>query len=142
VVGYRILIQSRSRRWSADALGRNAGNRAAVGGAVACTLTACFIVLVVVLWAARAYQQPGMRSLLNEYVTASREPIPLAQVLSSVPPIRVSPHTDPETADFIAVDLNGSLCGPHAAVAFRYEEGHDGPTADRSTCPPAHARRG
>jgi hypothetical protein len=121
---------------------RSAATRAiALRSAVrsACTLTACFIVLVVVLWAARAYQQPGMRSLLNEYVTASREPIPLAQVLSSVPAIRVSPHTDPETADFIAVDLNGSLCGPHAAVAFRYEEGPRRPYG-RSFDVPAGAR--
>jgi len=37
-------------------------------------------------------------------------------------PVRVSPHTDPETADFVAVDINGSQCGAHPTVAFRYAD--------------------
>jgi hypothetical protein len=87
-------------------------------------LTGCLAVLVLALWAARAYQQAAAQSLLGSYLAAGREQLPLAQVLSpgSEPAIRVSPHTDPETADFIAVDLNGSRCGEHAAVAFRYDE--------------------
>jgi hypothetical protein len=36
--------------------------------------------------------------------------------------VRVSPHANPETADFIAVDLDMSRCGQHATVAFRYDE--------------------
>ncbi len=90
----------------------------------AVVLTGCFAVLVLMLWAARTYQQASARSLLGGYLAAGREQLPLAQVLSadSELAVRVSPHTDPETADFIAVNLNGSLCGEHATVAFRYDE--------------------
>ena len=87
-------------------------------------LTGCFAVLVLTLWAARAYQQAAARSLLGTYLAAGREQLRPGQLPSAVsePGVRVSPHTDPETADFIAVDLNGSRCGKHSTVAFRYDE--------------------
>ena len=87
-------------------------------------LTGCVAALVLALWAARIYQQAATRSLLGTYVAAPRERLPLAPLSSagSEGAVRLSPHTDPETADFIAVDLDGSRCGPHATVAFRYDE--------------------
>jgi hypothetical protein len=86
-------------------------------------LTGCFAVLMLMLWAARMYQQAAAQSLLGSYLTAGREQLPLAGILSaeSEPAIRVAQHTDPETADFIVVDLNASRCGEHATVAFRYD---------------------
>jgi hypothetical protein len=83
-------------------------------------LTGCMAAFLVVLWTARAYQQPTVRGMLSRYLEAPRDQIPLAQVLSSEPRIRVSPHTDPETADLVAVDVNASRCGERTTVAFRY----------------------
>lgn len=86
-------------------------------------LTGCFAVLMLTLWAARQYQQAVAQSLLGSYLAAGREQLPLAGILSAEPEpaIRVAPHTDPETADFVVVDLNASRCGEHATVAFRYD---------------------
>jgi len=91
-------------------------------GNAAIVLIGCMAAFLVVLWAARAYQQPRVRAMLGAYLEAPRAQIPLAQVLSPEPGIRVSPHTDPETADFIAVDLNASRCGDQTTVAFRYAD--------------------
>jgi hypothetical protein len=84
----------------------------------------CLAALAALLWATRAYQQQSTRNLLNGYVSAPRDPIPVEAALAHEPavPIRISPRTLPETADFIAVDLNGSRCGAHTAVAFRYDD--------------------
>ena len=97
---------------------------AASGLRAAVVLMGCVAVLVLMLWAARTYQQAAARSLLGSYVAAGREQLALPEAWSggSEPAIRVSPHTDPETADFIALDLNGSRCGEHSTVAFRYDE--------------------
>jgi hypothetical protein len=88
-------------------------------------LAACVAFLVAVLWAARGYQQVAVRSLLGSYIAAPRSEVASAPDLGDEgqPAVRVSPHTDPETADFIVVDLNGSRCGERATVAFRYNEG-------------------
>ena len=86
----------------------------------AIVLTGCMAAFLMVLWSARAYQQPRVRAMLSGYLEAPRDLIPLAQVLSPEPGIRVSPRTDPETADFIAVDLNASRCGARTSVAFLY----------------------
>jgi hypothetical protein len=53
-----------------------------------------------------------------------RDPIPVDALLApdSAGLIRISPHTQPETADFIAVDLNTVRCGERTAVAFLYDE--------------------
>ena len=85
-------------------------------------LSACVIALAAALWAARAYQQPKVQSLLGEYLAAPREPVPLANGVSLESGVRVAPYTDPETADFIAVDINGSACGEHPTVTFRYDD--------------------
>jgi len=90
----------------------------------AIVLSGCMGLFLVVLWSARWYQQPGVRAILNDYLAAPRERLPLDRVLSGDPgtPIRVAPRTDPETADFLAVDLNRSRCGAKAAVTFRYDD--------------------
>ena len=87
-------------------------------------LTGCVAVLVSTLWAARAYQQTSVRSLVAGYLAAAREPLNVGQAQSARSPsvVRITPHTDPETADVIAVDLNGSKCGAHTSVAFRYDD--------------------
>lgn len=74
------------------------------------------------LWAARAYQQPMVRELLSAYVSAPREAIPTDHLQPAATRIRTAPHTDPETADFIAVALNGARCDEQATVAFRYDD--------------------
>jgi len=107
----RPLLQQPARRITLVA-----GFRAAV------VLAVCAAVLTLALWTTRAYQQRAIRTMLGEYLSAPREQIPSADVFSSAPGIRVSPHSDPETADFIAVDLNGSRCGERTTVTFRYEE--------------------
>jgi hypothetical protein len=68
------------------------------------------------------YQQPVVRALLGEYLAASRESIPSSQLASPQQGVRAAPRTDPETADFIVVDLNGSRCDPHATVGFQYDD--------------------
>jgi hypothetical protein len=85
-------------------------------------LAACGVGLVLTLWATRAYQQVAVRSLLQSYLAAPKEEIPLQHSLSGtfLPIARLSPPTDPETADFLEVDLNGWLCTEHPAVTFRY----------------------
>jgi hypothetical protein len=80
------------------------------------------VAFAVLLWAARMYQQPVVRALLSEYVAETREPIPAMQLASPQQGIRTAPQTDPETADFIVVDLNGSRCDAHAAVGFEYAD--------------------
>ena len=76
--------------------------------------------LVIALAAARAYQQRAARTLLAEYEAAPREAIAFDGAGSRA--ARAAPHTDPETADFIAVDVDGTRCGDRAVVAFRYDE--------------------
>jgi hypothetical protein len=99
--------------------GRWTAARSGLRGA-AVVLIGCAAAFLLVLWSARAYQQPEVRAMLSAYLGAPRDPIPLSQVLSADPRIRVSPHTDPETADFVAVDLDEARCGEHTTVAFRY----------------------
>jgi hypothetical protein len=83
----------------------------------------CLAILVTTLWAARAYQQAAARSLLGSYLAAPRTEIALTPTAGQLQaPVRVSPHTDPETADFVVVDINGSRCGAHPTVAFRYAD--------------------
>jgi hypothetical protein len=101
-------------RWRADA---RSVARAAL------TLAVCFVLLAAMLWAARWYQQTAARSLLAAYLAAPRSELSVrASPDESELPVRASPHTDPETADFVVVDLNPSRCGEHATVAFRYDE--------------------
>jgi hypothetical protein len=88
----------------------------------ALVLAGCCAVLASTLWAARWYQQAAARSLLGSYLAAPRSELAVAPTHASQPAIRVSRHTDPETADFIVVDVNGSRCGERAAVAFKYDE--------------------
>jgi hypothetical protein len=111
-----ILDISRRIREEGWASIRSRTRRAAV------TLAGSFAALMVVLWAARAYQQVTVRSLLRRYVAAPKEEIPLQDALSTTSQrvLRAAPHTDPETADFLEVDLNGSRCGERATVTFRY----------------------
>jgi hypothetical protein len=110
---FRLLMQQHGWRAATAPLARPA-----------LVLTGCVAFLVLTLDAARAYQQRAAQSLLGDYLAAGREQLPLEQVLApgSGVAIRVSPYADPETADFIAVDLNGSRCGAHTAVAFRYDQ--------------------
>jgi hypothetical protein len=90
----------------------------------AAVLAACVAAMAATLWIARAYQQPVARSFLSEYLAAAREEVPMGhgQTNGSQPAVRVAPHTDPETADFVVVDLDASRCGEHATVGFRYED--------------------
>jgi hypothetical protein len=94
-------------------------------GRACLVMVGCVAALVAVLWAARGYQQVAARSLLGSYLDAPRTEVALQPHVNvdAQPPVRVSPRTDPETADFVVVDLNGSRCGEHATVAFRYDEG-------------------
>jgi hypothetical protein len=94
------------------------------------------VAFALVLWAARTYQTPVVRALLSEYLSASREPIPAAQLASPQQGVRAAPPTDPETADFIVVDLNGSRCAEHAAVGFQYADPIRKPYGRIFTLPP------
>jgi len=98
--------------------------------------------VALVLWAARIYQQPVVRALLSEYLAAPREPIPAAQLASSQQGIRAAPRTDPETADFIVVDLNGSRCDEHATVGFQYDDPARKPYGRVFALPPDGRREG
>lgn len=81
-----------------------------------------FAVLVAILWIARAYQQATVGPLLESYLSAPKDEIPLAEVLSGSgrSALRSSLHSDPETADFLEVDLNRWRCGDRPVVTFRY----------------------
>jgi len=87
----------------------------------AAVLAACVLVLGATLWAARAYQQPRVRSMMTDYLAAPREAVPLGTGASLDSGVRAAPQTDPETADFVAVDINGPACGEHSTVTFRYD---------------------
>ena len=82
--------------------------------------TLCVAALALALAAIRVYQQNVARTLISSYVGADREPIARAPD-GSYAPIRVAPHTDPETADFIAVDVDRARCGEHATASFEFE---------------------
>jgi hypothetical protein len=88
----------------------------------ALVLAGGFVALLAIMWTARVYQQATVRSLLDRYLSAAKDEIPLQQVLSGagLPALRPSPHTDPETADFLEVDLNRWRCGERPIVTFRY----------------------
>jgi hypothetical protein len=85
-------------------------------------VAACGVGLVLALWGARGYQRVAVRSLLQSYLAAPKDEIPFQHALSGtfLPIARVSSGTDPETADFLEVDLNGWRCAEHPAVTFRY----------------------
>jgi hypothetical protein len=109
-----VRIPARLRRpmWPPGASARRA----------AIVLTGCLALLIAVLGAARVYQQAATRTLLGRYVAAARERV----AVDPAPPggheaIRVSPHTDPETADFISLDVDRSRCGQQATAAFEYD---------------------
>ena len=85
-------------------------------------LAAAAALLVLLLAAARAYQQRAARTLLASYEAAPREAIAFDASAGAAHGVRAAPHTDPETADFIAVDVDGSRCAPQTVVAFRYDE--------------------
>jgi hypothetical protein len=93
-------------------------------GRSAAVLTGCIAALAALLWIARLYQQPAARAFFSDYLAAGREelPMPHGHAAEAPPPIRVSPHTDPETADFVVVDLDASRCGERAAVGFHYDD--------------------
>jgi len=84
-------------------------------------LASAAVLLALLLLAARAYQQRAARTLLGSYEAAPRTPIAFDAAAGSAEGVRAAPHTDPETADFIAVDVDGSRCGGRTAVAFRYD---------------------
>jgi hypothetical protein len=115
VVG--IAARVRTGRWSIDPAAWLRSTAVVAG---------CALALVLGLSAARLYQQAAVRSLVAAYLSAPRETVPLGrsgETVAPQAPVRVSPHSDPETADFVAVDVNASRCGAHATVAFRYEDG-------------------
>jgi hypothetical protein len=88
----------------------------------ALVLAAGCVALVAIVWSARVYQQATVRPLLDRYLSAAKDEIPVEQVLSgaALSALRPSPHTDPETADFLEVDLNQWRCGERPVVTFRY----------------------
>jgi hypothetical protein len=87
-------------------------------------LTGCAVALVVTLWAARVYQQRAARSLLQGYVAADRDEIPIDRSLPATLQTIARTHqgTDPETADFLEVDVNQWRCGASPAVTFQYDK--------------------
>ena len=111
VTDIRPLVKS--RQW--DVIRSGAGRAALVLAATAAGL-------VVLLWGSRAYQQVAVRSLFARYNAAPKDEIPLDHVLSAGHggTLRAAPRTDPETADYLLVEMNTWRCGEHPAVAFRY----------------------
>jgi hypothetical protein len=89
-------------------------------------LACCVLGLIALLYSARLYQQPIVRSLLAGYAAAPREPVAGDARTESYGPVRVAPHTDPETADFVSVDIDRSRCGPHGSATFEYEPARRG----------------
>jgi hypothetical protein len=88
----------------------------------AIVMAGCLAVLVVTLLAARWYQQAAARALLAGYVAAPRQQVVLDQGPTVSPAaVRVANPTDPETADFISLDVDASRCGEHATAAFQYD---------------------
>ena len=104
----------------ASAAGRRETRRSWRRAAI--VLTACVIALALLLAGARAYQQHAARAMIGAYVAADRDPIARdPDHAGAYGPIRVTPHTDPETADFISLDVDRSRCGDHATATFDYE---------------------
>ena len=116
-----ILLAQMAIAFFATAPGdRSAWRDAAAVARALGVLAASVVLLAIVLVIARAYQQRAARTLLGGYEAAPREPIAFDAAAGSAEGVRAAPHTDPETADFIAVDVDLSRCGAQASVAFRY----------------------
>jgi len=111
VTDIRPLVKA--RRW--DAI--RAGARRAT-----LVIAATAAGLVVLLWGSRAYQQVAARSLFTRYNAAPKDEISLDRVLSASDEatLRAAPRTDPETADYLLVEMNTWRCGERPAVTFRY----------------------
>jgi len=80
--------------------------------------------LAAALWGARAYQQESARRTFETYLAAPKDEVPLSEVpagaLHGVP--RTATGTDPETADFLQIDVNRWLCGDASSITLRYDQ--------------------
>jgi hypothetical protein len=85
-------------------------------------LSGCAVALAAILWAARLYQQVEVRTFLQQYIDAPKDDVPVDEATSanSLRFLRMAPQTDPETADFLEVDVNGWRCADRSTVTFRY----------------------
>jgi len=88
-------------------------------------LAGCGGALILTLWAARAYQQASVRRLFGGYLAADKVPLPLPlteppDTLEPIPRASAA-ATDPETADFLEVDVNRWRCGDNPTITFRYQ---------------------
>ena len=83
-------------------------------------MASCVFILLVVLWGMRAYQQPRVAAWLSAFVLAPRDRIAVAGAEVPALVLRTAPHTDPETAEFVIVELDRAKCGGEATVEFRY----------------------
>lgn len=83
-------------------------------------LTACVAALVLVLWAARAYQQPRVAAMMAAFAAAPKESVGAPRENLAGNAVRTAPHTDPETADFIVVEIDTAKCRPRTTVTFAY----------------------
>jgi len=90
----------------------------------ALALTACGALLAVVLWSARAYQEAAAQKMFESYLAAPKDEVRLSDVqagtLHQVP--RTATGTDPETADFLEIDVSRWLCGPASTITLRYDK--------------------
>jgi hypothetical protein len=93
-------------------------------GRAALTLAACAATLAACLWGARAYQQSTAKSMFENYLAVAKEEVPVVQ--SPVPAVaaipRTAPGSEPETADFVQVDVSRWLCGDASSITFRYDK--------------------
>jgi len=91
---------------------------AAVRAAV--VIAGCVAVLVAILYGVRAYQEPRVRTMLVALASAPRDRVEVLGAEVPGPELRTAPHTDPETADFVVVELNTAACSANTTVAFTY----------------------
>ena len=89
----------------------------------ALALAGSWAVLFACLWIGRWYQDAALEPLMQQYVHAQLEELPVEPVaggLLRVPPVSAA-KTDPETADLLEVDLNEWQCPVDSKLSFVYK---------------------
>jgi hypothetical protein len=102
----------------------------------ALVLAGSFVALAGALWIARWYQEAAMEPLVQQYVSAQRDAVPLDEGPGKVQRIGAAAKpTDPETADLVEVDLNEWQCPKESKLKFVYPRSHLGFARDFEIVP-------
>ena len=100
-------------------------------------LTVCAALLTAALWGARLYQQKAAETVFETYLAVQKDEVPLTDLSSGTLQVvpRTAVGTDPETADFLRIDVNRWLCSAASTITLRYDTSKRPEFARRFTVP-------